>query len=323
MITAGDPYDRAQRDLLSDETVRAIREVGGSAALLQSVNAPILFRGEEVILFARDMSVLAQRGQLSVLGRSWPEVAAELVAGRIAISDAFQRRFGLSPGDRLTLDTARGPRTFEIAAVVRDYYGASGSLHLDLAQFDASWQRSGAASVVVWPENDPDELVRRIRRSPGVHQLLFFVRSDDYSQWVMRPFERFLRLLGLVSSFTLILGALGIAALMTGAVSQRGRELAFLRMSGATSAMLARLVLCDGLILAGYGIASGLVLGALCSRPMCAVLTEWLGWTVEWHAAPRPLVWICAVAVVSTVLAALYPALRIRRVLPSGAPSAD
>jgi putative ABC transport system permease protein len=323
MITAGDPYDRAQRDLVAAETVRAIRATDGVGAVMESVNAPILFRGEEVILFGRDMSVLAGRGQLAVLGRSWPEVAAELAAGKIAVSDAFQRHFGLSPGDRLTLDTARGARSFEISAVVRDYYGASGALHLDIAQFDASWERSGASSVVVWPEVDPDELAARIRRSPEVTQLLFCVRSDDYSNWVMKPFARFLSLLGIVSTFTLILGALAIVMLMTGAVGQRARELAFLRMSGATSGLLSLLVLSDSALIASYGIASGLALGCLCSWPMCAVLTEWLGWSVEWRAAPGPLLAISGFALASALLSALWPALRVRRVQPITAALSD
>jgi putative ABC transport system permease protein len=287
MITAGDPYD------------------------------------EEVILFARNMEILAERGQLSVLGRPWPAVAAELGAGKIAVSDAFERRFGLSPGDRLSLDTPRGSRSFEIAAVVRDYYGASGSLHLDIGQFDASWIRNGASSAVIWPELERDRVVAGIRRSVAGRQLLFFVDSDDYSNWVMAPFERFVRLLVTVSAFTASLGGLAVLTLMTGAVSQRSRELAFLRMSGATSALLSLLVVSDGLIIAGYGIASGLLLGLICSHPMCAVLTEWLGWTVEWHVSLAPLAWICGVALACALLSALHPAVMVRRTRPISAALAD
>jgi putative ABC transport system permease protein len=323
MITAGDPYDRAQRDLLSAETIAAIRSTEGVGAVLESINTPVLFRGEEVILFARNMEILAQRGQLSVLGRPWPEVAAELAAGRIAVSDAFERRFGLSPGDRLSLDTARGPRSFEIAAVVRDYYGASGSLHLDLAQFDASWIRNGASSAVVWPELERDRVVAAIRHSVAGRQLLFFVDSDDYSSWVMAPFERFVNLLVTVSAFTASLGGLAVLTLMTGAVSQRSRELAFLRTSGATSGMLSLLVVSDSLIIAGYGILGGLLLGLLCSRPMCAVLTEWLGWTVEWSVSLAPLGWICGIALACALLSALHPAVMVRRTRPISAALAD
>jgi putative ABC transport system permease protein len=291
--------------------------------VLESVNAPVLFRGEEVILFARDMRILAERGALSVLGRPWPEVAAELADGRIAVSDAFERRFGLSAGDRLTLDSARGARSFEIAAVVRDYYGASGSLHLDLASFDASWLRSGAASVVVWPESDREQVIAGIRRAVGGRQLLFFVESDDYASWVMAPFRRFVRLLLVVSVLTLGLGGIAILTLMTGAVSQRTRELAFLRSSGATRGFLSLLVVADGMLLAGYGILGGLALGMLCSRPMCAVLGEWLGWTVEWHVAWSPLGWICGFALVCALLSALHPAVAVRRVSPISAVLAD
>jgi putative ABC transport system permease protein len=323
MITAGDPYDRAQRDLVSAETVEAIRSAAGIGPLLESVHTPILFRGEEVILFARDMRILADRGQLSVLRRPWPEVAAALAAGGIAVSDAFARRFGIAEGDRLVLDTPRGGRSFEVAAVVRDYYGPSGSLHLDLRQFDASWPRAGASSVVVWPGRNVERAIANARAAVADRQLLFFVESDDYSRWVMLPFRRFVRLLLVVSSFTLGLGGLAILALMTASVRQRDRELAFLRTSGATSGFLAGLVVCDGLLIAGYGAASGLLLGLACSLPMCAVLTEWMGWTVEWAVDPSPLAWICGFALACALLSALYPAWMVRRVRPISAVLAD
>jgi putative ABC transport system permease protein len=323
MITAGDPYDRAERDMVFAGTVAAIRSADGIGPLLESVHTPILFRGEEVILFARDMRILAERGQLSVLGRAWPEIAADLAAGGIAVSDAFARRFGVGVGERLTLDTPRGARSFEVVALVRDYYGPSGSLHLDLRQFDASWPRSGASSVVVWPERDVERVIASVRAAVGERQLLFFVESDDYAQWVMLPFRRFIRLLLLVSSFTLGLGGLAILTLMTASVRQRDRELAFLRTAGATGGFLSRLVVCDGLLIAGYGVASGLLLGLACSRPMCAVLTEWMGWTVEWTVDLVPLAWICAFALGCALLSALYPAWMVRRVRPVSALLAD
>jgi putative ABC transport system permease protein len=319
VITAGDPYDLAQRDPISPETIAAIRSAEGIGEVLESVHAPIWFRGEQVILFARTMSVLAERGELRVLERRWPEVAAELVAGKIAVSDAFQRRFGLSPGDRLALDSPSGPQEFEVAAVVRDYYGASGSLHLDLERFDAHWDRPGASSIVVWPQGDPESVISSIRGATAEHQLLFFAYSDDYSRWVMRPFERFISLLYVVSAFTLVLGGLAILTLMAGAVRQRERELAMLRISGATSGLLSLLVVADSLILVGHGVASGAALGLLCSWPMCAVLTEWLGWTVEWRVAWLPLAGIAALAFAAALLSAAYPAALVRGTRPISA----
>ena len=82
-------------------------------------------------------------------------------------------------------------------------------------------------------------------------------------------------------------------------------------------------MVCDGLLIAGYGATSGLVLGLVCSRPMCAVLTEWMGWTVEWTVDPSQLAAIGAFALTCALLSALHPAWMVRRVRPISAVLAD
>jgi hypothetical protein len=56
---------------------------------------------------------------------------------------------------------------------------------------------------------------------------------------------------------------------------------------------------------------------------MCTVLTEWLGWTVEWHVSLAPLAWICGIALACALMSALHPAVMVRRTRPITAALAD
>ncbi len=317
IVTAGDPFDRARRELLSPATVREVRAAATPGDVLESIHATLLYRGREVTLFGRTMGVLRERGRLASIDAPWPRVADALLEGRIAVSDAFERRFGLGAGDRLTLDTPRGAARFEIAGVVRDYYGSAGALHLDLDSFDRFWPRGGAASMVIWPDGDPDAAIERARRSVGARQALFFTPSSEYARWMQRFFERFVSLLWIVAAFSALLGGLAMITLLAGSVMQREHELTRLRVAGATRGLLVGLVLADGMLVAAAGSAAGLAIGWLCSFPLIDVLVEQMGWQVERAVPWDGLLALVGAALLAAALACVHPAWLARRIRPA------
>lgn len=317
MISAEDPFASIFHEPLRHETIALVRSTPGTGPVLESFGFPVLFQGEEVILVARSMDVMAEHGSLAVLDADWPEVARALERGEIAISEAFSRRFGYRVGQLLALDAPRGAQTFRIAALVRDYAGRAGMAHLDIRTFDRFWTRPGAASVVIWPPGSLESVVDEIRRRAGADQALFFTRTEIYAQWATRVFDRFVGLLYLVVGLTAALGGLAVLSLMLGVVSVRRRELGLLRTAGATRAQVSALVLIDSLLVGGIGALLGLGLGVLSSIPMCAILTDSMGWTVERSVDAGLLAGVAAGVMAASALAGLYPAWRAQRVGPT------
>jgi predicted permease len=122
-----------------------------------------------------------------------------------------------------------------------------------------------------------------------------------------------MRLLTVFAAIALLLGIIGIYGVMSFAVAQRSREIGVRMALGAAPVDALRMVLREGLLLAGSGIVIGLALAALATRALAGLLVG---------VSPTDPVTFAVVPVALGVvaLAASYgPARRATRVDPTTA----
>ncbi len=118
--------------------------------------------------------------------------------------------------------------------------------------------------------DDPTALapeVRRVVRAMDAEVPLYEV--DTFERTVLRSFWRQRlqgQVVGLFATMALVLAALGIYGVVSSTVAQRSRELGIRAAIGATTSDLSRLVLSQGVMLAGLGIAIGWVVAFVASR---------------------------------------------------------
>jgi putative ABC transport system permease protein len=317
MVTAGSALTVRTNELVAPDTIRAIRETEGVEEVFESYASTILYEGEEVLLAATSMDVMARRGHVPAIDSDPAEVARAIADGQVAISDAFARRFDKRVGDAVTLDTPRGPRTFRVAGVLRDYAGPSGSINIQIDVYDSLWHREGARNLVVWTQGPAEPVMQAIRHRIGDQQTLFFVHGEALLRYVSQLLGRFAVLLDVVAGLTALLGGFAVLNLLLGAVMERRREFALLRSAGATSGQITGLVMADGLLAGLLGGLSGMALGLACAWPMVhRVLPEAYGWTLNFSPDPSHLAMLVLGVSAASVLAGLYPALEALRVVP-------
>jgi putative ABC transport system permease protein len=276
----------------------------------------IVYRGEEVLLFPRSLIGVPDAAGLSVIGRSQGEVLDALRSGAVAVSQNIAVRFGMSIGDMLTLDTPKGPRRFQVAALTNSFEVA-GEIAIDMAVFDELWERSGSSSLLVWTDPGRERVVEEMRRRVAGLQDIFLTDTEALGRLMRADVDRFKGLLYLVTNLALLLGGICIANLLISAVAERRRELALFRASGATPGHLVAVILADGFLLSTIAAVAGLALGYACSFPLSDVLAEQYGYSLH-HAVNLPDVALLAAGTgLSALLAGLYPALSARRTLPS------
>ena len=128
--------------------------------------------------------------------------------------------------------------------------------------------------------------------------------------WVMSLASR---AFGYCGAFALLLAAIGIYGMVSYAVSQRSHEMAVRRALGAVPRQVVNLVVRDGMFLAGFGLAAGLVM----SLPIAALLAS----EFSELSALDPLAVGGSVAVLLAVAlaATLIPASRVTRIDPMNA----
>jgi putative ABC transport system permease protein len=325
LVSSGSSFDLRAREPLRFETVDKILSLPGIVDADQQYGRgrTLIFRGEEVAIFAQQMSTAARRRSLPVVAGEVEQIARRIGAGAIGVSDGFAHHFGVQVGEAIELITPHGPRRFEIAGIIRGYEGPTGSLFFDLGVFDALCSREGVWNLVLWTEGPRRDLIARIRERVGEDQALFFVDDEalraGYRGWI----DQFLGLLDVVVIVSSVLGGLALSTQLVGIVAEHERDLALLRAAGASRAQLAASILVEGLVVAGVGAMLGLAVGALLARPMVDFLTETYGWTLERAVEFDELGLLLLASLLIATLPALYPALHARRPLADRLPQPE
>ncbi|MCB1056742.1 MAG: ABC transporter permease [Acidobacteria bacterium] len=250
-------------------------------------------------------------------GAAWTAVSDD---DGVLVSEpfAFHRRVGV--GDRLELPTDRGPRSFRIAGVYRDYGSDQGVVVLARRTYDKYWRDQGFTALALFaaPATDPEALLPQVRALVGATSDLQVRSNRAIRELSLEIFDRTFLITGvlrLLAGGVAFLGVLG--ALMTLQLD-RARELAVLRANGLTPRQVWRLVTAQtGLM----GLAAGLLsipTGLLMAVIMTYVVNRRsFGWTVDLQLTPSVPLEALGLALAAALLAGIYPAWRMARTPPA------
>lgn len=139
----------------------------------------------------------------------------------------------------------------------------------------------------------------------SIQSLAEIVSSNTASRRVQ------LRMVGALATLAFVLGALGIHGLLSFTTTQRGREIGLRMVLGAEKPSVLWMVLREGVVLGGIGVAVGSVLGLAAASAMQALLFG--------VPATDPFTFASALAIAlsMTMAGSLPPALRAASVDPA------
>ncbi len=140
---------------------------------------------------------------------------------------------------------------------------------------------------------------------------------DDYVADAMAPIRFALVLIAVFASVAVLLAAIGLYGLISYLVRQRTREIGLRLAFGAETGTILRLVIGQGLVLAGTGIAIGVAAAFAVTRVMANFL---FGVTAT---DPLTFIVIPAVLLAVAILASYIPARRAMSVDPMEALRAE
>ena len=137
--------------------------------------------------------------------------------------------------------------------------------------------------------------------------------ADDYPRESLAPTRFALGLMGAFALIALVLSAVGLYGAIAYAVTQRTKELGVRIALGATRQAVVRMLVGDGLRLVALGLPLGLILAAILSRSLSALL---YGVT---PGDPLTFVVIAAGVTAIALLASYLPARRALGINPADA----
>jgi putative ABC transport system permease protein len=281
-------------------------------------NVQITYQGAPVFVSAVDPSVLQKFtnfGWFKGGNENWDPVKK----GAVIISESFYRRFGVKPGDRITLNGARGPAVVEVTAVFYDYTSEHGVVMMARSTYLRIFGDTTINSLGVFV--DPDhprrrELLDEVRKRAASRGLPFFSRDQLHGN-ILAVFDSTFAVTRSMRIMTIIVAFFGIAGALLTLFMERQKEFGVYRALGFSTPQVAGMTLMEGF---GMGLASLLLslgVGTVLAWVLIRVINlQSFNWTIFFYFQGTPYLTAAGIAVLASLGAALYPIWRVYRTYP-------
>ena len=219
-------------------------------------------------------------------------------------------------GRQVQVDTGDGkPVWNEIVGVVSDVKAFSDGAGVDPEVYEVFGQRPvGGFSLMLRTDADPGSLTPALRQTVAAMDtelpLLHVATMDQVIDYQRYGDDFFEQLLATFSLLALLLAAIGIYGLIAYSVGQRSQEIGIRLALGARGSDIARMILRQGLCIAGIGGAIGLALGVPMPRLFDAMFTGYQFGSVAVYPA------VAGAMLLVVVFATWLPARRAARIDP-------
>ncbi len=277
--------------------------------------------------FQRQVELIAVSGDVSAGKRRFlwvadsPERAWEqLLAGEaVFISEPLFRKEGLSlEPEAILLDTPAGPRSFPVAGVYYDYASDQGAIMIGQAAYQELWKDEAisTAGVFVEPGYSAEQVAAELSAAfRGRPEVVVTVNEVVRSE-AMAIFDRTFAITAALRLLAALVAFIGVLSALMSLQLERAREIGILRAAGMTLGQFRRLTLLEtglmgavaGLLAMPTGLALALIL-------VYVINVRSFGWTLQLHLEPGYFLQALAVALAAALLAGLYPAQRIGRMI--------
>jgi len=297
---------------ISSELADQIAGLPGVAEVDRLRVYEISYEGRPTTLGSIDLHVVRPYHQSDFFsGRPTAHVLGELRdANAVIVSEPFTYKHRVKRGDTITLALGEAQPSFRIADVYYDYSGERGTILMDRGTMLRYLPDATPTNLAVYVAAgaSTDTVRREIERAAGGHRILIFSNRDLRGE-AIRIFDRTFAITYALEAIAIIVAVMGIAGALLALVIDRRRELGLLRLLGAATGQVRKLILVEAGLLGLLANFAGLALGFAMSLILIFVINKQsFGWTIRFHWPVAVLVGALTSVYLATILAGMYPA---------------
>ncbi len=258
-------------------------------------------------------AVVAAHGDLPMADGSETRESVRRALSRdeALVSEPYAVKFGIGPGDLVTLPALDGPFTLRVAGVYRDYSNDRGTVTVDRALFQRLFRMDGARSLALRlvPGVSPEEARRRILAATRGRFALRIQTNASLRDAALALFDRTFAVTYALEVIAVAVAVLGVFSTLLALVLERRREIGLLRVLGASAARVSRAVRYEAAALSALGIGLGVLAGAAMGWILIHVVNKQsFGWTIRTDVPWTFLAGALALVLLATLAAAGRPA---------------
>ena len=250
-------------------------------------------------------------------GDVWP---AWETKDAVLVSEPYAYYNGVGAGARITLPTAGGPRVFDVLGTYQSYDVNASAVMMSRATYDRHFNDDGVDTLGLYLEDgvDADEIVAQVKALSAGRQSIRVDSNQRIRELSLEIFDQTFVITNVLYWLAMGVAFIGILSAMLALQLERARELATLRALGMTPRQVGNMIAMQS---GGIGLLSGLAaipLGVVMAYVLIAVINRRaFGWQIDMAVAPGILVTSLVFAVLTALLAGVYPARRAARSEPA------
>lgn len=231
----------------------------------------------------------------------------------ILISEPFAYRNNLNVGSRLVLNTDGGPKSFSVGAIYYDYSSSDGIVMISSNIYQDLWndKKTSSARIHLTEGHDIDDVIFKISTITESIQTLEIRSDDELKQAALEVFDRSFKITSVMRIIAIIIAFVGILGALLALQTESRKEMSILKTIGLVPSQISRLLATQSLLiglLAGiFAIPVGISMAA---GLIYVVNSRSFGWSMEIHIYPYILFEAILIAIVASLSACAYPAIR-------------
>lgn len=251
------------------------------------------------------------------------QVVQQMKDGAILLSEPLAARLGITSLETpFEILTPRGWLAFPVAGIYADYAATRGTARMDIAVYRTLWNDPtlNGISLTLLPGADVDQVTADLRARLAGLERVQVNPSGALRQSALQIFERTFAITYAMQLITALVAFIGVLSSLLAVQLEKTREMGILRALGLSVSEMRRLTLLEtGLLGASAGLQA-LPTGYILAWILIYIINQRsFGWTLQMQVEPLPFLQAFGLAVVSALLAGLYPALRLGHIQPAEA----
>jgi putative ABC transport system permease protein len=209
-----------------------------------------------------------------------------------------------------------------VVGIYYDYVTSGGTISMSLDTYRQLWddETLTALSLTLAPGANADTLARELGDALAPLQRLFVRPNQALRDEALIIFDRTFAITGALQLLATVVAFIGVLSALLSLLLEKQREVGILRSVGLTARQLWGLVLLEtglmgavaGILAAPTGLALSFILIYIINRRS-------FGWTLQMQIELEPFLTALAVAIVAALLAGIYPARKMSKMLTAEA----
>jgi putative ABC transport system permease protein len=315
---SADAPDSYAVDALPQGLARKVAAVSGVARVAEGAFGFAVVGGTRVMLDG------FSPGTADPLYRALGEqVRNEVLVGRgVVLSQNLGKTLGVRVGDKLRLQTPRGPKQAAVLALVPYFSTVIGTVGINLDQMRTWFDRPAATTLQITAGRgvDPNRLLAEVRRVAPPPNYVYDGRVALAG--LEAPLHQSMFIANAVWMIVVCVAAVALFNTLTLSVLERRREIGVLRAMGSSRRFTLQMVLAEAASIGFVGGVLGLLFGLTDQWLYSLVSGGMMNFNVSFRPSPMALVFTVGALAIS-LLGSLPPARRAARLNIIGAVSVD